>query len=55
MGADAVVGLCRKCHISYDSHDLDLLPYLTVDEQVHATRMASGLERARRIITGERL
>jgi hypothetical protein len=55
MGADAVTGLCRRCHTEYDSHQLDLLPYLTLDEQVHAVRMAGSLERARRIITGERL
>ena len=55
MGPDAVVGLCRRCHTSYDSHQLDLLPYLTIEEQVHATRMAGSLERARQLITGERL
>jgi 5-methylcytosine-specific restriction endonuclease McrA len=54
MGADAVVGLCRRCHTSYDSHQLDLLPYLTIDEQVHATRMAGSIERARQMITGGR-
>jgi len=55
MGAEAVVGLCRRCHTKYDSHQLDLLPHLTLDEQVHATRMAGSLERARQIITGVRL
>jgi hypothetical protein len=55
MGAEAVVGLCRHCHTKYDSQQLDLLPYLTLDEQVHATRMAGSLERARQIITGVRL
>lgn len=55
MGADAVVGLCRLHHNAYDSHELDLLAYLTLDEQVHAVQMAGSLERARRIITGERL
>ena len=54
MGADAVVGLCRRCHTLVDSHQLDLLPYLTLDEQVHAVRMAGSIERARQIITGSR-
>jgi 5-methylcytosine-specific restriction endonuclease McrA len=54
MDALNIVSLCRRCHTAYDSHELDLLPYLTVDEQAHACKVARGLESARQIITGER-
>jgi hypothetical protein len=57
---DAIVPLCGPavdsdtCHGRYDAHRLDLLPHLTVDEQVRAVQDAGGLEAARRRITGER-
>lgn len=54
MGADSVVGLCRRDHVAYDSHELDLLPHLTLEEQLAAVRAAGSIERARQIITGER-
>jgi hypothetical protein len=50
---DAFVPLCRKlkggrgCHESYDEYQLDLLPYLTTDEQVALVRYAGSIERAR--------
>lgn len=49
---DAIVGLCRACHTDYDEHRLDLLPYLSLAEQVSAVKAAGGIERARRIISG---
>ncbi len=50
--ADAVVELCRKCHVNYDSNRLDLLPYLCLAEQLSAVTVAGGIEAARRQITG---
>lgn len=50
---DAVVPLCSTssggpgCHQAYDDHQLDLLPYLTTDEQVALVRLAGSIERAR--------
>lgn len=57
---DAVVPLCstikgagaRGCHDLYDSHRLDLLPYLTSAEQVALVRYAGSIERARVRATG---
>jgi len=50
-----IVPLCRKCHTAVDSHEADLLPVLSPEEQAHAVLMAGSLERARQLITGERL
>ena len=55
MLEESIVPLCRACHTATDSHELDLLPYLTVEEQAAAVHAAQGIERARQIITGERL
>jgi len=49
----AVVPLCRTCHTAFDSHRLDLLPFLTYEEQAEAVRVV-GIERARRRLGGER-
>ena len=54
MGGHSVVGLCRRDHVAYDSHELDLLPYLTLDEQLAAVRAAGSIARAEQIITGKR-
>lgn len=48
-----IVPLCRHmrgrgCHPAYDAHELDLLPYLTVEEQAQAVLDAGGIELARR-------
>ena len=53
--AACVVPLCRLCHNAYDegTPQLDLLPYLTLEEQAHAVGHL-GLTRALRRITGER-
>ena len=57
MGADNIVPLCggpHGCHGAYDRHDLDLLPYLTLPEQIAAVRQAGGIALAYRRTTNER-
>ena len=49
-----LIALCRSHHREYDGGHLDLLPYLTVDEQAAAVTAAGGLMAAFRIITGNR-
>ena len=44
---ESVVALCGQHHRAYDAHELDLLPYLTLDEQLQAVADAGGLELAR--------
>lgn len=50
---EAIVPLCSDIkggfghHQEYDRYELDLLPYLTVDEQVSLVRYAGSIERAR--------
>lgn len=48
MSADNIVPLCRDCHTEYDQHRLDLLPFLTLAEQVAAVRQAGGIALAYR-------
>lgn len=50
---DLIVPLCSTvfggtCHADFDDHRLDLLPFLTLGEQVATVRAAGGLELARR-------
>lgn len=52
--ADAIVELCRECHNKFDSHQLDLLPYLSLAEQLSAVAVSGGIEAARRQISGRR-
>lgn len=51
-----IVPLCRHmqggCHPKYDAHELDLLPYLTVEEQAQAVLDAGSIELARNRICG---
>lgn len=53
-----VVPLCSMikggngCHDLYDAHRLNLLPYLTIDEQVAVVRAAGSLRRAYNRVTG---
>jgi 5-methylcytosine-specific restriction endonuclease McrA len=54
MSADNIVPLCRECHVEYDQHRLDLLPALTLPEQVAAVRQAGGIALAYRRTTNER-
>ncbi len=49
----ATVPLCRSCHQRYDARELDLLPYLTKDEQAHAVGLV-GMFTAWHVITGQR-
>lgn len=46
--------LCRPCHTAYDAGRLDLLPYLTREEQAYAVELV-GLYEAFRRTTNERL
>lgn len=55
---DLIVPLCAAikggagCHGLYDAHELDLLPYLTLAEQVALVKAAKGIARAWRRVTG---
>lgn len=49
-----LIALCRSHHREYDAGALDLLPFLTVDEQAAAVQAAGGLMAAFRVITGNR-
>jgi 5-methylcytosine-specific restriction endonuclease McrA len=49
-----IVPLCRFHHAEYDQGTLDLLPYLTRDEQAYAVVLV-GLYEAYRRTTNERL
>ncbi len=51
---EAIVPLCSFHHQVYDVRQLDLLPFLYVDEQAHAVRVAGGITQALRRITGNR-
>jgi hypothetical protein len=44
---DAVIPLCRDHHTAYDSHELDVLAVLTLEEQLRAVEDAGGIELAR--------
>jgi hypothetical protein len=43
-----IVPLCRKHHRAYDAHELDLLGYLTAEEEAQAVLDAGSIESARR-------
>lgn len=45
---DSVVPMCGLHHESYHARDLDLLPYLTLDEQLVAVDQANGIYSAYR-------
>lgn len=49
---DRIVPLCREHHQMYDAHQLDLLSYLALDEQIQAVADAGGIENARIRICG---
>lgn len=51
--ADDIVPLCRPCHQAYDERRLDLLPFLSLEEQAAAVSIM-GIESARRRISGTR-
>jgi hypothetical protein len=50
--ADAIVPLCGSCHWKYDAHELDLLPYLFLPEQVYAVETAGGIASANKRLSG---
>lgn len=50
---DDIVPLCVKCHMDYDAHKLNLLPYLTIEEQAAAVSHV-GIIGALRRLSGER-
>lgn len=45
---DSVIPLCRAHHTAYDDHQVDVLPVLTLEEQLRAVEDAGGIENARR-------
>lgn len=47
-----VVPLCAACHRIYDARTLDLLPYLTGEEQARAVQVAGGILSALHRLTG---
>lgn len=55
---DKIVPLCSQikggsgCHDRYDAHELDLLPYMTTEEQVAMVRSAGSISRAYRRASG---
>jgi hypothetical protein len=49
-----IVPLCRPCHEAFDTVSLDLLPYLTLQEQGYAAQLV-GLVEAYQRLTGTRL
>lgn len=52
-GRDNCVPLCRRHHTLYDADDLDILPYLTREEQAYAVALV-GLVEAYRYVTNQR-
>lgn len=61
VNPDRIVPLCgslnppwgdQDCHVEYDAHRLDLLPVLTLDEQLQAVRDAGGIALALRRVSG---
>lgn len=48
-----VVPLCPRCHGRYDRRDLDLLPYLTWEEQAAAVATSGIAGAVRRICGGD--
>jgi hypothetical protein len=43
---DACVPLCKRHHQLFDAHRLELLPYLSLDEQLATVKYAGGIRRA---------
>jgi hypothetical protein len=48
---NACVPLCKLHHGQLDAHELELLPYLTLDEQCCLVREAGGMGRALHRVT----
>ena len=47
---DNIVPLCRHCHTLFDHGRLNLLPFLTVEEQVRAVQLAGSIARAAKLL-----
>lgn len=45
---DSVISLCPDHHRAFDAHALDILSYLTTEEQVRAVEDLGSIESARR-------
>lgn len=54
QAAANIVPLCPRCHSAYDLHELDLLPYLRLEEQIAAVSTAGGIGLAMRRISNRR-
>lgn len=52
MELSNIIPLCRTCHTRYDGGQLDILPVLSLDEQIQAVREAGGIARAYRHLIG---
>lgn len=44
---DNVIPLCQPDHQAFDAGELDVLEFLSVEEQVHVVRVLGGIEPAR--------
>ena len=51
--AENIVPLCRSCHTAYDAGQLELLPVLARQEEVHAVELVGLGEAYRRTTTLE--
>ncbi len=51
---ESIVPLCSADHRAYDTHRLDLLPFLFLPEQIEAVRAAGGIAAAYRRLSGVR-
>lgn len=51
MDTNNIIPLCRSCHTKYDSGSLDVLPCLSLEEQLQVVREANGIARAYRRLT----
>lgn len=52
VASDDIVPLCRTHHAEYDSRRLDLLPYLTHEEQASAVAHVGIVSALRRLTSG---
>lgn len=50
---DICIPLCVDHHTRFDRHELDILPYLSLDEQVATVKAAGGIQRAYDQLTGK--
>jgi hypothetical protein len=48
VAPDNVIPMCSRDHYLFDAGRLDVLQYLTVEEQVHVVKTLGGIDMARR-------